>query len=41
LTNDATVAVLIELKVYNPNLWMLAKKTFVIEFMEAGAFINF
>ena len=41
LNDGATVALLMEFQVYNPNLWMMAKKTFVIEFMEAGGFINF
>ena len=41
LTDGATVALIMEFQVYNPNLYMLAKKTFVIEFMEAGGFINF
>ena len=41
LTNDATVAILLEFQIYNPNLYMLAKKSFVLEFMEAGGFINF
>lgn len=38
--DDETLNVVIEFLIYNPNIDMLAKKNFVIEFLEAGPIIN-
>lgn len=37
----ATIAIKVEFYVYNPNLYMMNQKRFVIEFLETGGFINF
>jgi hypothetical protein len=37
---EATVAVIIQWWLYNPNLEIIAEKTLVIEFIESGGFIN-
>lgn len=37
----AIIAIKVEFYVYNPNLYMLNQKRFVIEFLETGGFINF
>lgn len=36
-----TIAIKVQFYVYNPNLYMMNQKRFVIEFLETGGFINF
>lgn len=39
--DPATLAIIIQFNIFNPNLEMLLNKRLVIEFIETGGFINF
>ena len=40
LVMDSTIAIMIEFYLYNPNLYQVAEKRMIIEFIETGGFIN-
>lgn len=40
LVMDSTIAIMLEFYLYNPNLFQVAEKRIIVEFIETGGFIN-